>query len=140
MRTNRYRAVLRQLTQEEASASDLAGTGPGVQEGQVDQEDPKTKKRLDAGTMRCSVQPFQSEVRLGSNSDGANVLSLGALLALSDLELDLLALVEGLVAAALDLRVVNEHIRSATFLLDESEALFTVEPLDTALSHNQMSE
>ena len=89
----------------------------------MNRDDPETKKRLDAGTMRCSVQPFQSEVRLGSNSDGANILSLGALLALSDLELDLLALVEGVVAAALDLRVVNEHIRSATFLLDESEAL-----------------
>lgn len=43
----------------------------------VNRDDPETKKRLDAGTMRCSVQPFQSEVRLGSNSDGANVLSWG---------------------------------------------------------------
>src|SRR5215218_10092321 len=72
-------------------------------------------------------------------SDGANVLRLGALLALGDVELDLLALVEGLVAVADDRRVVAEDVGAAAVLGDEPEALLRVEPLHSALSHADSS-
>src|SRR4051794_3059135 len=72
---------------------------------------------------------------MSRGSDDADPLGLGALLALADFELHTLALVERLEAGALDLGVVDEHVRTPAILSDEAEALFTVEPLDTALSH-----
>src|SRR4051794_16489280 len=69
------------------------------------------------------------------SSDGANLLGLRALLALRDLELDALVLVEAAEAAGGDRRVVNENVRAAAVLGDESEALLGVEPLHGALSH-----
>src|SRR5690242_5260958 len=74
-------------------------------------------------------------MRWCSSSDGTNVLRLRALGALRDVELDLLVLVEGLVALRLDGRVVNEDVIAAVLLGDEAEALLGVEPLDGALSH-----
>src|SRR4051812_46357671 len=71
----------------------------------------------------------------GCRSDGTNVLRLRTLGALRDVELDLLVLVEGLVAPRLDCRVVNEDVIAAVLLSDEAEALLGVEPLDGALSH-----
>ena len=68
-------------------------------------------------------------------SDGGDVLSLRALGALGDVELDALGLVKRTVAVRLDGRVVDEHVRSATVLSDESEALLGVEPLHGALCH-----
>jgi hypothetical protein len=61
--------------------------------------------------------------------------SLGALGALTDFELNTLVLVEGLEAARLDLRVVNEDIAIGVVRGDEAEALFSVEPLDGSLCH-----
>ena len=49
-----------------------------------------------------------------------DVLSVGTFLALAHRELDLLALCEGLEAAALDLAEMCEHVRAA-FLLDEAD-------------------
>ena len=57
-----------------------------------------------------------------------------AVVALGDLELDGLALVEGLEALALDLGVVGEHV-VAVLLRDEAVALVRVEPLDGTCSH-----
>ena len=67
-------------------------------------------------------------------SDHANVLSFLALLAGCNVELDALALVEALVAVALDVGEVNEDV--ITLLArDEPEAFFRVEELDSALCH-----
>src|SRR3954470_10153114 len=69
-------------------------------------------------------------------SGDADVLRLRTLRALSEVELDLLVLLERLVAAGLDGREVNEHVLAAAILSDEAEALVSVEPLDGALSHD----
>lgn len=69
----------------------------------------------------------------------ADVLSLGTLGALGDLELHLLVLVERLVAARRDRGVVSEHIRGSVVGSDEAEALFSVEPLDGACCHDEIS-
>jgi len=60
------------------------------------------------------------------------VLGGGTLLALHDVELDLLAFGERLEAVGLDGRVVHEAILRAVRGRDEAEALGVVEPLDGA--------
>src|SRR5665647_2289240 len=77
------------------------------------------------------------EMRVSLKSEGLNFLSLGALGTLGDLELHALCLFERTVAARLDRGVVNEHVRSAAILGDEAEALFSVEPLNCALNHEE---
>src|SRR5439155_10251551 len=67
-------------------------------------------------------------------ADDLNVLRLGSLLALGDVELDLLPFVEAAVAATGDRAEVHEHIW-ATFNLDKAVALVAVEPLHRALRH-----
>jgi len=67
--------------------------------------------------------------------DSANAVRLRTLRALGDLELDPLRLVESAVAGGVDRGVVNEHIGAAAVLGDETEALFSVEPLNSALCH-----
>jgi hypothetical protein len=54
---------------------------------------------------------------------------------LSDIELNPLSLFQRAVAAALDLRVVDEDIRGAVVGGDEAEALFAVEPFHSSLCH-----
>src|SRR3569833_275770 len=71
----------------------------------------------------------------GLASERANVLRLRALGALRDVELDLLVLVQGLVALRLDGRVVHEDVVAAVLLRNEAETLLGVEPLNGALSH-----
>ena len=70
-----------------------------------------------------------------SESDRGNPRRLGALGSLSDLELDSLVLLERLVAVALNLRIVDEHVRAVTIGGDEAEALLAVEPLHSSLRH-----
>src|ERR687889_506468 len=65
----------------------------------------------------------------------ADVLGLRTLGALGQVELDLLVLVERLVAAGLDRGEVDEDVLAAAVLRDEAEALVSVEPLDGALCH-----
>src|SRR5450759_992114 len=72
-------------------------------------------------------------------SDGLNFLSLGAFRTLGNLELHALCLFERTVAARLDRGVVNEHVRAAAVLGNEAEALFSVEPLNSALCHGDNS-
>ena len=64
-----------------------------------------------------------------------DVHSMGALLALGDVEIDALVLVQSAETLALDSGVVNEEIRATTIGGDEAEALFSVEPLNGALCH-----
>src|SRR5919107_269232 len=66
----------------------------------------------------------------------ADVLGLRTLGALRDIKLDLLVLVEGLVAAGLDGGEVDEHVVASAVLRDEAETLVGVEPLDGSLSHD----
>src|SRR6478736_4040025 len=56
-------------------------------------------------------------------------------LALRDVEGHLLALEQLTETLGGDVRVVGEHVRAATILLDEAETLFRVEPLHGTSSH-----
>src|SRR5215471_16691909 len=67
-------------------------------------------------------------------SDDMNLLGLGALLALGDLELDPRPVVEGLVPVHVNRGEVDEHVLP-TVDCDEAVALLAVEPLDGALRH-----
>ena len=55
---------------------------------------------------------------------------LRALVAVDNLELDALALIEGAETVHVNARVVNEHVSAATINLDEAETLFGVEPFN----------
>ena len=68
-------------------------------------------------------------------SDDADVVGLGALGPLDDVELDRLVLVEAAVAVGLDGGEVHEDIGTPVSLSDEAEALLGVEPLDSSLCH-----
>ena len=70
--------------------------------------------------------------------DGFHRIGLRSLLALRDLELDALAVFEGAKPIHLDLAVVDVDIR-AFIDGNEAVALFSVEPLDRALSHRVLS-
>src|SRR6266481_2538181 len=70
----------------------------------------------------------------GALAGHLDVLRLGSLLALRDVELDLLPFLETAVTATCDRAEVHEHIW-ATFDLDETVALVAVEPLHRALRH-----
>src|SRR5262249_8137540 len=70
----------------------------------------------------------------GASADERDVLRLGSLLALGNLELDLLPFLKGAVATPVDRAGVHEHVGD-TFELDEAVAPFSVEPLHVALPH-----
>src|SRR3989442_194557 len=70
----------------------------------------------------------------GSSSDGANLVRLGTLRTLGNLELDPLVLLQRAVSVALDGREVDKHVRTVV-LLDETKPLLRVEPLHCALCH-----
>jgi hypothetical protein len=69
----------------------------------------------------------------GSGND-PDVFRLGSLLALGNVELDLLSFLQAAVAAAGDRAEVHEHIRAALDR-DEALALVAVEPLHGTLRH-----
>ena len=71
-------------------------------------------------------------------SDHPNVLGFLTLAAGGNVELDALALVEGLVAVALDVGEVDEHI-VALLTRDEAEALLGVEELHGTCSQSSLS-
>ena len=77
------------------------------------------------GRWRCLV------IRL----ERANVLGLRALLALRDVELDPLVLLQAAVTAGLDRGEVDEDVLPSVIDADEPEALVRVEPLDCSLRH-----
>src|SRR6266536_191828 len=71
------------------------------------------------------------------SGDYSYLLRLGALLALCDLELDPLAVLEQLVAVHLDRGEVDEHVLPPVDR-DEAVALLAVEPLHGALCHGAL--
>src|SRR6185503_19819496 len=73
-----------------------------------------------------------------SGLDHRNVRRLQALLALNDLELDALSLLEGLVAVHRDGREVDEDVLSLS-ALDEAVALLVREPLHGAFCQRTAS-
>src|SRR5689334_16544949 len=75
----------------------------------------------------------------GLVSERANLLRLRALLALGDLELDPLVLLQSAVPARLDGREVDEHVSTPAVDGDEAEALVCVEPLHGSLRHAELS-
>src|SRR5258708_10917418 len=68
------------------------------------------------------------------SADDPDVFRLGSLLALRDVELDLLPLLKAAVAATGDRAEVHEHVRAALDH-DEAVAFVAVEPLHRALRH-----
>src|SRR3954469_16058001 len=73
-------------------------------------------------------------VTRGTGSDDADVLRLFTLATGSGVELDALAIFEGLVPIGLDCREVHEHVFTRV-TRDEAETLFGVEELYGALLH-----
>jgi len=69
-----------------------------------------------------------------ASADDPDVFRLGSLLALRNVELDLLPFVDAAVATTRDRAEVHEHVR-ATLDLDEAVALVAVKPLHSALRH-----
>src|SRR2546430_6075337 len=69
-----------------------------------------------------------------ASGDDPDVFRLGSLLALGDVELDLLSFFQAAVATAGDRAEVHEHVRAALDR-DEAVALVAVEPLHGALCH-----
>ena len=63
-----------------------------------------------------------------------DVLGLEALVALGDVELDAVTLVQRFVTVHLNRRVVHKYVL-ATVLGDETKTLFVLEPLHSTLSH-----
>ena len=72
---------------------------------------------------------------VAGSSDCANVEGFRALLARTDLILDILTFVEAAVAIARDVGVVDEHVL-ASLNGDESETLFGIEKLYGASRHD----
>src|SRR2546429_3888545 len=70
----------------------------------------------------------------GGSAGDPDVSRLASLLALGDVELDLLPFLQAAVAAAGDRAEVHEHVR-ASLHRDEAVALIAVEPLHRALRH-----
>jgi hypothetical protein len=68
-----------------------------------------------------------------------DVVRTRALLALSDLKIDRLTLIEGGVARGFDLRVVDEQVVSAIRRSDETKSLACVEPFHCAFCHECFS-
>jgi len=68
-----------------------------------------------------------------------DLIGLGTLCPLDDVELDLIALFEALIALALDRAVMNEDVRPAV-AAEEAIALCVVEPLHSALVLCQWSD
>ncbi|EGJ76514.1 putative cold shock protein [Streptomyces sp. Tu6071] len=130
-----------------AHPREQARRGPAPAPGSTRDADPAPARTRDegpppspgAGPRPCSscravrgrAAPYRSERCSGGSADHVR---LRALLALRDLELDPLTLLQGAVTVHLDRAVVDEYIRT-TVDRDEAVALLRVEPLDGALSH-----
>src|SRR6266480_4386595 len=94
--------------------------------------------------LRAAVRSSRGGICLGVESSPAgasagdpDVLRLGPLLALRDVELDLLPFLQAAVAAAGDRADMHEHVRAALDR-DETVALVAFEPLHSALRHREL--
>ena len=65
----------------------------------------------------------------GALLDPAHIACLRTFLALDDLELDLVAFLQALVAIVVDRAIVHEHIRTTIFTAYKAKAFRIVEPL-----------
>src|SRR6266852_8021565 len=83
---------------------------------------------------RGAICPGAGVVPAGASAGDPDVFRLGPLLALRDVELDLLPFLQAAVAATGDRADMHEHVR-ATLDRDETVALVAVEPLHSALRH-----
>jgi len=81
--------------------------------------------------------PSYAQILLGLAR--GDVVRTRALLALSDLEIDRLALIERGVALGLDLRVMDKQIFSAIRRADKAKPLACVEPLHCTFCHEFFS-
>src|SRR6266516_1452548 len=90
-------------------------------------------QRLDDLAFELDLLFFAGDESLTPDCD--HVRRLRALRTLANLELDLLALVQGLVPLACDLRVMDEDVLRLSVGRDEDVTLRVVEPLDDAGSH-----
>jgi len=80
-----------------------------------------------------------SGLPVDAESEGAHSGRLLALVALADLELHALPLIEAAEAARVDLGVVHEDVVAAAVLGDEAEALLRVKPFHSSLCHAMCS-
>src|ERR1700724_4695136 len=103
--------------------------------------DPATRHVTRGQRSYVAQQPFAAlissgtDVALGGASAGdPDVFRLGSLLALGDVELDLLPFVQAAVTATRDRAEVHEHVRAALDR-DEAVAFVAVDPLHRALRH-----
>src|SRR5256884_9410985 len=83
---------------------------------------------------RGAICPGAGVVHADASADDPDVVCLGPLLALRDVELDLLPFLQAAVAATSDRADVHEPVRAALDR-DEPVALVAVEPLHSALRH-----
>src|SRR5213078_4296886 len=83
---------------------------------------------------RGAICPGAGVVHADASADDPDVVCLGPLLALRDVELDLLPFLQAAVAATSDRADVHEHVRAALDR-DETVALVAVEPLHSAMRH-----
>src|SRR5215471_17987973 len=81
----------------------------------------------------CARPRPRALVPVGS-ADGHDVFRLGSLLALGDVELDLLPFLQAAIAVAGDRAEVHEHVL-ATLYRDKTVPFVGIEPLHSALSH-----
>src|SRR6266566_2639532 len=87
--------------------------------------------RFSPGGVTC---PGVESSPADASADDPDVICLGPLLALRDVELDLLPFLQAAVAATGDRADVHEHVRAALDR-DETAALAALEPLHSALRH-----
>src|SRR5579875_1631164 len=93
-------------------------------------------RQLSEAPRPAGLRP-QSAGRRRRGSDRSDVGRLKTLRALRGVELDLLVLFEIAEATPRDRAEMDEHVRSATVLGDEAEALLAVEPLHFAGCHER---
>src|SRR6266567_1550409 len=92
------------------------------------------RRCLQPFALRAAICPGAGVVHADASADDPDVVCLGPLLALRDVELDLLPFLQAAVAATRDRADVHEHVRAALDR-DETVALVAVEPLHSALRH-----
>ena len=89
------------------------------------------------GTCHCGEGLLHAQASFGLTRP--NVGRARALLALSDFEIDCLALIERNVARRFELRMVDEQIRAAIRRPDEAESLTCIEPFYGTFCHVSFS-
>ena len=79
-----------------------------------------------------------SDPKIGYHSGGCNVYRCRAFCTLFSFKRHLLPLIQGLVAVAIDRRMVNENILATFVGRDKAKAFSGIEPLDSSSTHKQL--